>query len=113
MPAPAENLLASSPDPEPKSLFAKLLKRSPKPVAVKSDMVASNSGSLFNKNFALGAVTGLVVGAFVLPMALNMIGGDASVQARVQAAPMSIVETTPTVTEGNTFIDEAIAADAP
>lgn len=111
-PVPIQN---AAPDTgsESKSPFAKLLKRSPKPMEAQSDMTAPNSGSLFNKNFALGALTGLVIGAFVLPMALNMIGGDAPVQTQAQVGPASIIETTPTITEGDTFIDEAIAADAP
>lgn len=76
-------------------------------------MTATNSGSLFNKNFALGALTGLVIGAFVLPMALDMFGGDTPVQAQAQAGPPAVIETTPTMKQGDAFIDEAIAADAP
>ena len=102
-------------EPESKSLFAKLLKRSPKPVETQSEIPApaANSGSLFNKNFALGALTGLVIGAFVLPMALNMFSSEAPVQAQAQAGPPAGFEAMPTAVEGETFIDEAIAADAP
>jgi len=110
--APSQNM-AEETVPESKSLFAKLLKRSPKPIKAQSDMPAPNAGSLFNKNFALGALTGLVIGAFILPMALDMLGGDTPVQTQVQAGPPPIIETTPTIAEGDTFIDEAIAANAP
>ena len=73
--------------------------------------MSAQSGSLFNKNFALGAVTGLVVGAFVLPMVLGLFGGDAPVQTQAQVqAP---INTAPAATTGDTFIDNAIAADAP
>lgn len=78
-----------------------------------SELSAPNSGSLFNKNFVLGAVTGLVIGAFVLPMALDMFSGDAPVQAQAQSGPPPGFDTTAMTTDSDTFIDEAIAADAP
>ena len=79
------------------------------------------SGSLFNKNFAIGAVAGLVVGAFVLPMVLGLFGGDASVQtqAQAQAGPLPGFDiNSPAASEGDgfkpdTFIDNAMATEAP
>lgn len=104
--------------PQSNSLIANLLKRSPKP-----DMAAAMEGqpvqaatSLFNKNFALGAVTGLVIGAFVLPMILNLIGGgDAAVQKQALAATPTAVTivTPPAPAGGEVFIDQAISTDAP
>lgn len=119
----AQHLRVPAPVAEPmvqtktksKSLFAKLLKRSPKPVNAQpeSTVPAAGSESLFNKNFALGALTGLVIGAFVLPMAIDMFSGSAPVQAQAQAGPPSGFDNAPTASEGETFIDAAIAADAP
>ncbi len=99
---------------ESKSLFAKLLKRSPKAQPSNTDFTeAEASGSLFNKNFLLGAITGLIIGAFVLPMALNLVGGNTPSQAQAQAGPPPVLDVTPTMAEGGTFIDNAIASDAP
>ena len=111
---------------ESKSFIAKLLKRSPKPEQTELDMQTpmqsgpAKSGSLFNKNFAIGAVAGLVVGAFVLPMVLGLFGGDAPVQtqAQAQAGPLPGFDINSPAVEGDgfkadTFIDNAIAADAP
>ncbi|MEP4052754.1 MAG: hypothetical protein ABJN22_10965 [Litorimonas sp.] len=101
-------------DEPSKSFIVNLLKRSPKPQSSEQNVqTPAGSGSLFNKNFAIGAVTGLVVGAFILPMVLNLIGGDAPAQSQVQYTPSSIVEITPTTTDGDTFIDNAISSDAP
>lgn len=96
-----------------KSFLSGLLKRSPKPSDTSLEISAetTHSGLLFDKNFILGAVTGLVIGALILPMVFNMLGGEKVTQA--QATPPPIVEMTPTTSDGNTFIDEAIAADAP
>ena len=110
-----------------KSLFAKLLKRAPKPkvpsavtdmpvAAVTATAAAATSTSLFNKNFAFGAVAGLVVGAFVLPMLLNMIGGGdapAQKQAIAQAPTAAKTVKAPTPVDGETFIDQAIATKTP
>ena len=72
------------------------------------------SESLFNKNFALGAVAGLVVGAFVLPMLLNMIGGDAPAKTQALASgPAPVVNVLPEIADDPTFIDNAISVDAP
>lgn len=80
------------------------------------------SGSLLNKNFFLGAITGLVVGAFVLPTLLGMFFGDSSADVRAQAptqaqSPVreiaSFDPNAPALEEGATFLDEALAADAP
>jgi len=98
-----------------KSLFAKLLKRSPKTTQLEPGQPtpSGQSNSLFNKNFGLGAVTGLVIGAFVLPMALGLFGGKPTVQPEVNLAPAPFVEDTSTAANADTFIDNVIAADAP
>lgn len=103
---------------EPKSFLAKLLKRSPRPQTADVDIqkAAISSGSLFNKNFAIGAVTGLLAGAFVLPMIVNMFGGGKAVAAQTQAqlSVPAVINTAPAApTSGETFIDAALAADAP
>jgi hypothetical protein len=130
--------------PEPKSLLAKLLKRSPKPA--EASLAAPNlamqtpnfeaampsaeqfqpplksSGSLLNKNFALGAVTGLIVGAFVLPLLINMVLGDTTSQAQAQAKSGAVAQAesmtefdpnAPAIEEGETFLDAAIGTEAP
>ena len=70
--------------------------------------------SLFNKNFALGAVAGIIVGAFVLPMLISMVSGDGSqqTQAQFQTTPSgdSYASDAAYNTE-ETFLDAAIAAD--
>jgi len=99
-----------------KSFIANLLKRSPKPAQVVTDMQApaKSSGSLFNKNFALGAVTGLVIGAFIVPMVLDMLVGDsAPAQAQAQAAPLTKFEPAPAADDSGLSIDNVITKDAP
>ena len=97
-----------------KSFIANLLKRSPKPVQAEADFQQDvSSRSLFNKNFILGAVTGLVVGAFVLPMVLNVFSGSEPTQAQAQAAAQASFDQPPAASNGNTFVDNAMAADAP
>ena len=76
--------------------------------------ITGSSGSLFNKNFALGAVTGIIVGAFVLPILINLVAGDTSpqTQAQFQTAPSGDINASDAAfnTE-ETFLDAAIAAD--
>jgi len=103
---------------ESNSLIAKLLKRAPKAeLAPAADIQMPHaSESLFNKNFALGAVTGLVIGAFVLPMLLNKIGiGNAPAPKQALAAvPASVSNVAaPVPADAETFIDQAIAAESP
>jgi hypothetical protein len=96
------------------SFIANLLKRSPKPARADTGFdQAAGSGSLFNKNFMLGAVTGLVVGAFVLPTVLNAFGGSESAQVQAQALTPASLDSMPAASNGGTFIDDAIATDAP
>ena len=105
--------------PQSKSLLAGLLKRSPQPDAVATEMPAASTGreSLFNKNFFLGGLTGLVIGAFVLPIVLGMFGSDTpQPQARnftQSSAAVTPTSNAPSTAEGGSFIDDAIASDAP
>ena len=103
---------------ESKSLIAKLLKRAPKAELAPATNVQmpQASESLLNKNFALGAVTGLVIGAFVLPMLLNKIGiGNAPAPKQALAtAPASVSNVAaPVPADAETFIDRAIANETP
>ena len=103
---------------ESKSLIAKLLKRAPKAELAPATNVQmpQASESLLNKNFALGAVTGLVIGAFVLPMLLNKIGiGNAPAPKQALAtAPASVSNVAaPVPADAETFIDRAIADETP
>lgn len=97
-----------------KSLIASLLKRSPKPVQAEADFEANvRPKSIFNKTFVLGAVTGLVIGAFVLPMVLSAVSGSAPEQAQARAGTITEFNPAPAATNGDTFIDNAIATDTP
>ena len=100
---------------KPKSVIANLLGRSPKPAMVATNIEApASSGSLFNKNFLLGAVSGLVVGAFVLPMVLGIFFGDSgAAQTQALAETSADYDPAPAATDGDTFVDSAIATDAP
>lgn len=99
---------------ESKSFLAKLLKRSPRPEQLETDIQPpAKSGSLFNKNFALGAVVGLVVGAFVLPMILGLFGSDASVQTQAQAGPLPEFDINSPAVEDDTFLDNAMSSGEP
>ena len=93
-----------------KSFLANLLKRSPKPTEAEFEPPVK-SGSLLNKNFIIGAATGLVIGAFVLPMLVNILGGGSSSQTQVQAATAPVTAISPT-SDGDTFLDNAMANDA-
>jgi len=134
--------LASAATDRPKSLLGKLLKRSPKPIQAPQVMdinpalsaaVPAASGSLFNKNFVLGAVAGLLVGAF-LPVIIGMVsgGGNEPIQAQVQSPtqvqataleqPLTQSETqatsefdpnAPAPEKGDTFLDSAINSANP
>lgn len=116
--APAPGPVAQT---ESKSLLAKLLKRKPKadlarPAAPTE--AAAKPESLLNKNFALGALTGLVVGAVVLPMLMGVLFGEAPTAAQVQAAaqplaPVEFVESAALAVEGETFVDNALNAETP
>ena len=95
-----------------KSFIVNLFKRSPKPEPTETHPdTVPRSGSLFNKNFVIGAVTGLVVGAFVRPMVLNIFGGSSPAQA--QSTITTDYSPTPAASNGDSFIDNAIATDAP
>ena len=114
---------------ESKSLIGKLLKRTPKPAAALADNLntdmpsAPASDSLFNWNFLVGLVVGVGIGAIALPIILNILGGSsspsqqASLQAPVQtSAP--VYDAAPTYenrsnSNGDTFIDNAVAEDVP
>ena len=102
--------------PPSKSLFAKLLKRSPKPES--SDAVTAEpagSGSLLGKKFGLGAVAGFVA-AFALMMALDMFAAEPAQQAQSLTRPavQTAQNSAPVRAEGgDTFLDNAIASDAP
>jgi len=119
---------------ESKSLIGKLMKRAPKapqmPQVVTENPLltaaaaapvaatVASSGSLFNKNFLLGAVTGLVVGAFVLPMVLDQFGlNKAPLQSQAQALGQALPEFDPNapviVEQGEAFIDAAIETAKP
>lgn len=72
------------------------------------------SGPLFNKNFALGAVAGIIIGAFVLPMIINLIAGDSSapMQVQIQTQPLANINPSEEAFKTEeTFLDAAIAAD--
>ena len=101
--------------PQSKSLLAGLLKRSPRPDTVATDMpVASTSReSLFNKNFMLGGLTGLVIGAFLLPMVIGLFSSDTPQPQALNFTQSSASITPPSTAEGGSFIDDAIASDAP
>ena len=101
-----------------KTMIANLLKRSPKPAEVDVGKPIT-SGSIFNKTFVLGTVTGLIIGAFVLPMAIGAFGGgsptqaQAQTQAKTQAGTNTEFNAAPAASGGDTFIDNAIATDSP
>ena len=128
--------------PESKSMIGKLLKRAPKgpniempqmidanpmlAAAAAPAAAAASSGSLFNKNFLLGAVVGLVVGAFGLPYILGLIGGDAEqpIQAQAQSPAQATAPAidqplpgfdpnAPAPEPGETFLDAAIDTNEP
>jgi len=103
---------------ESKSLIGKLMKRAPKAPQMPQVVTVASSGSLFNKNFLLGAVTGLVVGAFVLPMVLDQFGlNKAPLQSQAQALGQALPEFDPNapviVEQGEAFIDAAIETAKP
>lgn len=117
---------AAQPDLAPaesKSLIGKLLKRSPKPLHSEQVLdVKPSSGSLFNKNFVLGAVAGLLVGAFALPMVQDLISPKATSQYQAQAASQPLAQAQPLpgfdpnapLDEGeDTFLDAALSSDNP
>ncbi|GGX67571.1 hypothetical protein GCM10011309_16640 [Litorimonas cladophorae] len=118
---PAAPAPGSAAQPEAKSLLSKLLKRKPKanlarPAAPTE--AAAKPESLLNKNFALGALTGLVIGAVVLPMLMGVLFGEAPTAAQVQAAaqplaPVEFVESAALAVEGETFVDNALNAETP
>lgn len=110
-PMPAGN----ADQPQSKSLLAGLLKRSPKPHTGPSDMPAASTArrSLFNKNFMLGGLTGLVIGAVVLPMVIGMFSRDTSQSQARNFTQSSAAMTPPSIAEGGSFIDDAIASDVP
>lgn len=117
--APEQPLLMET-RKEPKSLFAKLFNRAPKTADGNLDTAAGSqveipavSESLFNKNFALGGLTGLVIGAFVVPMILNMFTSQPQVvtQAAVSAPAIEIAPAA-TITD-ESFVDSVIATDTP
>lgn len=103
-----------------KSLFAKLLKRSPKPASQDaSNPLPPNSSSLLGKKFGLGAAFGFAA-AFGLMTVLNMFAAEPAQQAQRLGTPSAAIAGVSTAqapartrAEGNTFIDNAIAADAP
>jgi hypothetical protein len=111
----------SAAQPESKSLLAKLLKRKPKADLASPAVppeAAAKPESLLNKNFALGALTGLVIGAVVLPMLMGVLFGEAPTAAQVQAAaqpiaPVEFVESAALTIEGETFVDNALNAETP
>ncbi len=109
-----------------KSLVAKLLKRGPKTApasalqqteAVQQTVQAVESGSLFNKNFALGGLTGLVIGAFIVPMVMGMFAAETPPPrplAQIEAPALTGDQTAlAALEEGQTFVDAALVADAP
>jgi len=95
------------------------------PAAIRS------SGSLFNKNFILGAVTGLLVGAFLLPVLIEMVtgGGNDPIQAQAQSpaqAKASVLEQqidaqslpgfnadVPVPEKGKAFLDQTLESNQP
>jgi len=101
--------------PQSKSFLAGLLKRSPRPDAIAADMPVASSGreSLFNKSFILGGLTGLVIGAFVLPIVIGMFSSDTSQSQARNFTQSSAAITPPSTAEGGSFIDDVIASDAP
>ena len=151
MPPPAQHLQQAAQMAAPaesKSLIGKLLKRAPKPVQQVQQMAEASpslatvaaapaavksSGSLLNKNFALGAVVGLLVGAFVLPQIVGLLGGKkgavqaqaqspAQVQAPALGQPLTQAEAkslpgsdpnAPASEKGETFLDSAIKPATP
>jgi len=101
-----------------KSLFANLLKRSPKTMS--EPTAPKSSGSLFDKNFAFGLVAGTIIGFLVLPIIFS--GGPE--QATPAYAPIAensvpntegvvLVETPAEFQDGEAFVDMALKQDAP
>lgn len=102
--------------------MGKLLKRAPKPALAAEQMLDVNqmlpsgaampqasSGSIFNKNFILGAVTGMVIGAFVLPMILEQFTGKKPSQVQAHASTITEFDpNAPAIEQGETFLDKAI-----
>jgi len=101
--------------PQSKSLLAGLLKRSPRPDTVATDIPVASTGreSLFNKNFMLGGLTGLVIGAFLLPMVIGLFSSDTPQPQARNFTQSSASITPPSTAEGGSFIDDAIARDVP
>jgi len=123
-----------------KNILQKLLRRSPKAdqngdpsyenriAGLAPDHPGSPSRSFFNKNFVMGTVTGIIIGAFVLPMIINQFVSDSSRQTYAESQSISEGQTNalsgaqefsdnnlnvPASSEGQTFLDAAIAADEP
>jgi len=114
-----------------KSLVGKFLKRAPKTQAMPESTaeVPTSSGSFLNKSFLLGTVAGFI-GAFALTMVLNMFAAEPAQQVQSFAGPAPATAVVPVAqnspagpasnpaqtqagVEGGTFIDNAIATDAP
>lgn len=103
------------------SLFAKLFKRSPKPAAagVMAETRAPST-SLFNKNFVLGGIVGFI-GAFALMTGLKTFTAETPQKSQKIAAhtassdlvPAPQNTAAPNSEDGGTFLDDAIAKDAP
>ena len=103
------------------SLFAKLFKRSPKPEAAGGMFEKpAPSTSLFNKNFVLGGIVGFI-GAFALMTGLNTFTTETPQKSQKIAAhtassdlvPAPQNTAAPNAGDGGTFLDDAIAKDAP
>jgi hypothetical protein len=101
--------------PQSKSLLAGMLKRSPRPDEIATDMPAASTAqrSLFNKSFILGGVTGLVIGTFLLPILIGMFSSNTPQPQARNFTQSSAAVTPPSTAEGSSFIDDAIASDAP
>ena len=94
--------------------------------AAAAPVAAAASGSLFNKNFLLGAVAGLVAGAFIVPMAIDFFNGKAEpiqaqalspAQVQAQTLDPSLTTLDPNASisaeKGDAFLDTAIKAVKP
>ncbi|WP_427453210.1 hypothetical protein [Litorimonas sp. WD9-15] len=90
--------------PQSKSLLAGLLKRESK--APQAD---ARSKSLFDKNFLFGLAAGLILGFLVIPMVLPSAPEPAYIPVAEISAPVAELE----ISEGESFVDAALAEDVP
>lgn len=129
--------LEDAPVSKPKSLFARFLKKKSDAVETTAEHVTAQvaqgipplaatvlptepkaSGSLFDKNFLVGALAGLVLGLVIIPMVLSRFTGGNETQSRAQAsaqsqAVASLDQDTAQVVNQESFLDAALESETP